>query len=84
MPANDGTTRGWYLLIDTTGDTLHFTHHSLKYDFNITARLMERNGLPMEYVKTLRTGIWDNCDILPPEETCQRNTPVALKDLVMK
>lgn len=68
MPANDGTPRVWYLLLDDTNGKLSYTFESFTYD-NITANeLMLENGLPATYAQTLLTGIWDNCEILPEEE----------------
>jgi len=66
MPANDGLTDTWYMVID--GETGQATHHRLKYDHHLTARLMAEKSLPEEYAKTLLTGIWDNMEILPEEE----------------
>jgi hypothetical protein len=33
---------------------------------------MAQNGLPKAYSGTLLSGIWDNCDILPEEETAMQ------------
>lgn len=68
MPANDGTARVWYALLHPTANPL-FTHHSFSYNSAGAAALMYQNNLPEAYARTLETGIWDNCDILPPTET---------------
>lgn len=70
MPANDGTTKVWYMILDDKNNPeLKFKHHHFEYDFNTAARLMESSHLPLEYTHTLKTGIWDNCEILPEAET---------------
>ncbi len=79
MPANDGTTRVWYMILeeDAAGN-FAFSHRSFDYDHETTARLMEDNRLPREYAHTLRTGLWDNCEILPPQETAAQGIPLTL------
>ncbi|MEM6379203.1 MAG: metallophosphoesterase, partial [Bacteroidota bacterium] len=68
MPANDGTPRVWYMtLADERG--LHYQHHAFNYDHQTAAQLMRDHKLPTTYAKTLETGIWDNCEILPEVET---------------
>ena len=73
MPANDGTPRVWYMLLDTTSDNvLQYEHHSFTYAQREAAQLMKDHQLPAEYAHTLETGIWDNCEILPKQETEQQ------------
>ncbi|MCC6459451.1 MAG: metallophosphoesterase family protein [Saprospiraceae bacterium] len=69
MPANDGTPRVWCLLLDEAGGQLRYQHYAFGYDHERAARAMEQQGLPCEYSGTLRSGLWDNCEILPPAET---------------
>ncbi len=68
MPANDGTPRTWYLLLDDTGGKLSYSLESFTYDNTLANRLMLEKELPDAYAKTLLTGIWDNCEILPEAE----------------
>lgn len=68
MPANDGTDRVWFLTLnEEDGGDYKFHHYC--YDNNKASKLMRRNGLPPSYADALLTGIWDNCEILPEEET---------------
>lgn len=76
MPANDGTPRTWYLLLDDTGGKLSYSLKSFTYDNTLANRLMLEKGLPDAYANTLLTGIWDNCEILPEAE--KRMQGVAL------
>jgi len=70
MPANDGKKSVWYLLVDLQVDgTITYQHHSFEYDSAAAAKLMHENHLPLAYAHTLETGIWDNCEILPDQET---------------
>ncbi len=69
MPANDGTPRVWYVIIDDNNDQFTFKHHSYHYSHKETSKLMYNGLLPEEYARTILTGIWDNCDILPPVES---------------
>jgi len=70
MPANDGTQRVWYMVLEAAKDgNLAISHHSFDYDCGEAARLMNLYGLTPEYAKTLVTGLWDNCEILPEKET---------------
>jgi len=68
MPANDGTSRVWYLLLDDEGGEFSYSFESFAYDNALANRLMLENELPDAYAKTLLTGIWDNCEILPEAE----------------
>jgi predicted phosphodiesterase len=74
MPANDGTPRVWFLTLDDTSSKLTYNFHSLDYDHQTASSLMVQNNLPASYANTLLTGIWDNCEVLPEEETRQQGT----------
>ncbi|GGG28061.1 metallophosphoesterase family protein [Christiangramia forsetii] len=68
MPANDGSPKTWYAVLDSE-KKITFDHHSLKYDHQLASSLMMKNQLPQEYARTLITGIWDNTEILPGLES---------------
>lgn len=72
MPANDGTTDTWYMILDTINEQIKYSFHRLRYDHETAAELMLANHLPIEYSATLKTGIWDNCEILPETEKMQQ------------
>ena len=69
MPANDGTNKVWFATAEIKNNLFHSQFHSLEYDFAAAKKLMIENNLPLSYAETLATGIWDNCEILPEEET---------------
>lgn len=68
MPANDGTPRVWYLLLDDTAGQLSYSFEFFTYDCGTANQLMLENHLPATYAQTLLTGLWDNCEILPETE----------------
>ena len=78
MPANDGTPRVWYLLLDDANGQLSYTFHAFTYDNQRAHELMQGNGLPDSYARTLLTGIWDNCEILPAAEKDLQGRAIAL------
>lgn len=67
MPANDGTPRVWYAILDDANG-FKFEIKALNYNYQTAAELMADKPLPRTYGETLKTGIWDNCEILPEEE----------------
>jgi predicted phosphodiesterase len=78
MPANDGTPRVWFLTMDDSGGEVKFKFHFLDYDHQTASKLMLQSNLPASYANTLLTGIWDNCEIMPEEETKQQGLPLHL------
>lgn len=67
MPANDGTPKVWYTILNDA-DGFSFEIKALDYDFETASDLMFGKPLPQTYGLTLKTGIWDNCEILPEQE----------------
>jgi hypothetical protein len=67
-PENDGTPRVWYTLVTADPDlTIEFM--PVHYDFETLAREMAREGLPAEFVETVRTGWWTCClESMPVKE----------------
>ncbi|NJB85655.1 alkylhydroperoxidase/carboxymuconolactone decarboxylase family protein [Lewinella marina] len=82
MPANDGTPRTWYLMLDDADGRLTYTFHALDYDHH-TAKakmLAQRTRLPLSYAATLTTGLWDNTEIMPPAEAAREGIPYSPGD----
>ncbi len=68
-PANDGNTHVWYALLEAREDGLGVELLPLVYDHEGLAAEMRREGLPEEFVETIRTGWWTTClEILPARE----------------
>ncbi len=78
MPANDGTTRVWYMLLEIQQGEIKYTHRSFEYDYNTTQQLMYKNHLPEAYADTLSSGLWDNMEILPEVEKMGQGIPIYL------
>ena len=78
MPANDGTTRVWYMILETIEDEIKYTHRSFEYDYKTAQQGMFKNHLPEAYAETLSSGLWDNMEILPELEKMAQGIPIAL------
>lgn len=81
MPANDGTPRVWYLLLDDTAGELTYSFEYFTYDNVPANQFMLANQLPATYAQTLLTGMWDNCEILPEAEKALQGTAIKAFDL---
>jgi predicted phosphodiesterase len=69
MPANDGTPRGWYGIVQPgDGDGIQMRMEPFDYDHDAAARAMQNAGLADGYAKALVTGLWPNMDVLPEKE----------------
>ena len=82
MPANDGTPRAWYLLLDDADGQFTYSFHAFTYDNHTTHELMLANHLPDSYAQTLLTGIWDNCEILPDAEKAKQGRAITLDEAI--
>jgi hypothetical protein len=67
-PENDGRTNVWYALLEARPDfAVEFV--PVAYDHQQLARAMRAEGLPEEFVETVRTGWWTTClEVLPAKE----------------
>lgn len=83
LPANDGTSDGWYLLLIPEGDLLVCRWQRLPYPVEETASAMQSAGLVSGYMDTLQTGLWPSMDVLPEAEREKRGQPIVLDDLVL-
>ena len=72
IPANDGTPRVWFSVIEARDGGLGIEHRALAYDHAAAAAAMQRAGLPPEYRHALASGIWPSCDVLPAREIAVR------------
>jgi predicted phosphodiesterase/uncharacterized Fe-S cluster-containing radical SAM superfamily protein len=81
MPANDGTPRTWFSLISPSATGPVIRHIPLDYDHHEAARKMRAAALPTPYETALETGLWPNCDILPPAELACRGSPLKAGDI---
>ena len=77
MPANDGTPRVWYVIIEVMNGQLKAELHALEYDHRSASCAMQQAGLSDGYANCLNTGIWPSHDVLPEIEKLQTATPIA-------
>ena len=67
-PENDGRTNVWYAVLEARPDLL-VEFVPIEYDHARLAREMREEGLPEEFIETVRTGWWTTClEILPAKE----------------
>ncbi len=77
MPANDGTPRTWFLVLEDNAGELVTTFHELHYDHRAAkSKMIDDRRLPVSYAATLTTGIWDNTEIMPAEEESREGIPL--------
>lgn len=80
MPANDGTARVWYMILNLRDGGITYTHRSFEYDAETAQKLMYANHLPEAYGDTLTSGIWDNMEILPEVEKMAQGIPIYFNE----
>jgi len=80
MPANDGGSHGWYMLIDPLAGGAKVSWHRLDYDHVTSRRTTIAAGMA-EYGQSLLDGRWPNTDILPATESHQSGQPLDLPTL---
>ena len=68
VPANDGTTDGWFALCERSGDDVTVSLRRLTYDHDTAAARMRKAGHANGYARALTSGIWPSHDVLPPSE----------------
>ncbi len=71
MPANDGSTDVWYMLLDKTDSGFTVSWQRLAYDFSKSLQSTYDAGM-REYAKALSDGLWPGMDILPEPERQKR------------
>lgn len=77
LPANDGTPRGWFSLIEFVHGELQIESVPLDYDYASAARAMRAAHLPDGYAEALSSGIWPCLDILPFADKLQTGIPLG-------
>lgn len=67
LPANDGTTSGWYLLLQTSDTGIQCHWQRLDYEYQLSHQSMLTAGLN-DYADAVISGRWPSMDILPEQE----------------
>lgn len=60
-PAHDGRTNTWYAELAFGPEAVGVEFREVHYDHEALAREMQAEGLPAEFVETIRTGWWTTC-----------------------
>jgi predicted phosphodiesterase len=68
MPANDGTTRTWFSVMDIKHNILNIETHALAYDHQKAFSEMKKAGMHNGYADALLSGLWPSMDVLPITE----------------
>jgi diadenosine tetraphosphatase ApaH/serine/threonine PP2A family protein phosphatase len=67
-PENDGRTHVWYAVVEARPE-FRVEFVPVAYDHGGLAAEMEEEGLPPQFVETIRTGWWTTClEVLPAKE----------------
>lgn len=82
MPANDGTPRTWFSVIEPLDRGLRIRHLPLDYDFASAAAKMRARGLPEGYAAALESGLWPSCDVLPAADLARRGRAIPEAETV--
>jgi len=79
MPANDGTTRTWFSVIEagnTASSPLLMNTYPLYYHHQDAFDAMCRAGLQNAYADALLSGLWPSMDVLPDAEKQRRGIAI--------
>jgi predicted phosphodiesterase len=79
MPANDGNVYTWFATMEIVDNLIKVTHFPLHYDHIRAKENMDLQDLVPAYAKTLKTGLWDNCEILPEWEIVRQGRPILFE-----
>ena len=82
IPANDGTPRVWYAIMENRHDGIDVQINALTYDASPSIQAMNERKLASGYRDSLSTGLWPSIDVLPQTETAQAG--VALDEVAFK
>ncbi len=71
-PANDGRPWVWFTIVEDQGAKLGVEFVPVRYPHERLIAEMREEGLPAEFMETIRTGSWTTClEILPAKERAQ-------------
>ena len=80
MPANDGGSHGWYMLLQPRDQGIDLSWHRLDYDHVASRKTTIEAGMSA-YGQALGDGLWPSIDILPEAEARQTGKPLILPPL---
>jgi len=84
MPANDGTQRGWFMILTPSPSGIEVSWHALHFDADTTKKVMLENGLDQGYDQCLINGLWPSMDVLPETERKERGMALEIPKLLIE
>nr|WP_210395485.1 metallophosphoesterase family protein [Motiliproteus sediminis] len=78
MPANDGSSDGWYMLLQHGATGPQASWHRMRYDATAAAERMAACSLAPAYASALVSGCWPSQDVLPAEEAALCGKPLSV------
>ncbi len=76
MPANDGTPRGWFSLVEAHAGGVRVRRRALAYDHAGAAGAMRAAGLPEAYAGALEDGLWADRGGMPEADWARRGVRI--------
>ena len=76
MPANDGTPRGWFSVVEPCAGGVRVHRRALAYDHAGAAGAMRAAGLPEAYAAALGDGLWADCGVMPEADRGRRGVAI--------
>ena len=80
LPANDGSTDGWYMLLEPVKNGFVASWHRLLYEAGLSYASTFAVGMS-EYALALTSGLWPSMDILPAHERGNQGQRLELDSL---
>ena len=80
LPANDGSSDGWYMLLEPLDSGFLASWHRLHYDARISYDSTLIAGMS-EYAQALTDGLWPSMDILPAAERANQGRRLVVAPL---
>jgi len=81
MPANNGSTDVWYMLLEPTEQGFKASWHELGYDHLQSQDSTAKAGM-VEYAQALDDGLWPSMDVLPEVERQQQGKPLRIEPVI--
>ncbi len=83
MPANDGQTHSWYMILNLQDSRITASWHQLEFNNQDAISAMANAGLPGEYQLSLANGLWPSMSILPEYERCRQGIALNPAPLIL-
>lgn len=80
LPANDGTRRTWFSVMEPANGGIRIRHLPLVHDAKKAAAKMRTRG-STDYASALEIGLWPSCDVLPAAELARRGHALVPGDV---